>query len=173
MLAVEDGNGHQVVLRMLNIDLENGEHSSPAYLMVLRDDTLEVGAALPITAECWDGFFVDTASRGGQTCGVLTCAEKAVEWCNDWYPPCNDGGSGLGGIIGCAEEAACRNADCHNLACITNANDCCERDHGRTYCWWEQWLTAGENLEHVTCDTVYTLELVACIPVGLIKDLFF
>ena len=63
------------------------------------------------------------------------------------------------------------NADCHNLACITNANDCCERGHGPTYCRWEQWLTDGEHLEHLTCDTVYVLEMMLCVPISAIKSM--
>lgn len=166
-----DSQEDEVALLMVEVGLERGENWTSAYLMVLRDDTEQVGAALPITPECWDGFL--TPGLAMPVLRSATCAEQAVDWCNDWYPPSSGPGSGLGGIIGCAEAAAARNANCHNLACITNANDCCERGHGRRYCWWEQWLSGGHNLEHVTRDTVYTLELAACIPVGLIKDLFF
>lgn len=171
VVRTEDNDGHQIVLLMLSVRLQNGENSSHAYLMVLRDDTLEVGAALPITFECWEGFFVFGRFPLPAPRAALTCAEEAVDWCNDWYPPCS-GGSGIGGIIECAEQAACRNADCHHLACIYNANECCESGYSRTACWWIQWLTAGQNLEHVTCDIIYAMELAACIPKVAIKGLF-
>jgi len=52
-----DSGGDEVVVTMLEVGLENGENWYAAHLMVLRDDTLGVGAAFPITTECWDGFF--------------------------------------------------------------------------------------------------------------------
>lgn len=116
------------------------------------------------------------AVQRSNVCGYgvsgLLSARRCVSGRSDWYPPCGGEGSGIGGIIGCAEQAACRNADCHHLACITNGNDCCERGHAGTYCWWKQWFTAGHNLEHVTCDVIYAIELAQCIPYGLLKELF-
>ena len=66
VVRTEDSGGHEVALLMLKLGLENGENWSPAYCLVLRDDTWEVGAALPVTAECWDGFFPDAENRGSQ-----------------------------------------------------------------------------------------------------------
>lgn len=172
VLSAVTADGHEVVLQVLGVCVERDTHSTTGYLMVLRDDFLQVSAALPITADIYNACRITIGDypAAPRTTDERTCAERAVDWCTDWYPPCGSG-SGLNGIIGCAEDAACRNADCHNLACITNAYDCCELGHGETYCGWAQWLTAGQNLEHVTCDTVFVLELAGCIPYGVIKDL--
>lgn len=155
-------------MSLLDVDIESGEYTTQAYLLVTYNATEGVGAAVPITAESWDAFHRGDAGRGGRA--GLTCAEKAVEWCNEWYPPCSPYDN-QGGIVGCFQAAACRAANCHNLSCIPNAYDCCEAGKTKESCEWRQWWNGGDNLEHVTCDTVHTIEKGLCVPWVAIKSL--
>jgi len=171
--SATDSDDHDLGLFVVSCMIRRASWAAPAYLLVWADRTEGIGGALPIAAEAWDAMFPFSVS--GEPVPIYqnkTCAELAVDWCTEWCPPCDPSQmSGLGGLISCFEEAKCRAEDCHHLACITNAADCCERGHGPTYCWWEQYLSQGENLEHVACDTVLTVEKGLCMAEALRKIL--